>query len=98
MFRASPACGASLARVPFAPRRGGCRLALDVQGGIKGGFRKVVNFVHPLRAALRLPASPSLREAKGTRAKHAGDARNLSRCSRPQPPSPLMPKGELKGV
>ena len=66
MFRASPACGASLARVPFASRRGGCRLALDVQGGIKGGFRKVVNFVHPLRAALRLHASPSLREGEVT--------------------------------
>ena len=28
------------------------------------GFRKVMNFVHPLRAALRLHASPSLGEGE----------------------------------
>ena len=38
MFRASPACGASLARVPFAERRGGFFPPLDAQGGMNGGL------------------------------------------------------------
>ena len=51
--RASPASGASLARVPFAERRGG------VAGGVE------VVFGHPLRAALCLLASPSRGEGEG---------------------------------
>ena len=64
---------------PFAPRRGGFFLPLDAQGGTEGGLGVALNFVHPLRAALRLPASPS-----------RGEGEVFS--------SPLMSKGELKGV
>ena len=48
--------------------------------------------MHPLRAALRLHASPSLSEGEVFRLPL--DVRGGTVA----PPSPLMPKGELKGV
>ncbi len=39
-------------------------LPIDVQGELKGVWVVALNFVHPLRAALRLHASPSLGEGE----------------------------------
>ena len=58
-------------------------------------------FVHPLRAALRLHASPSLREGEDFPSPRIFPPEDFPSRGFSLPedfPSPLMSKGELKGV